>query len=119
MGLTGQILLPDWSEGGKESWEVEMNRIGLGNDCIEYKTSFFTLLLLQALLKDQLPCRRPLVLLPNHPIAHHAFKYSHASITFGQAMIGPMLPDFRYWSTHADVCSVIDLEELSTAYPYP
>jgi hypothetical protein len=36
MGLAGQILFPDLSEGGKESWEVEMNRIGLGNDCVEY-----------------------------------------------------------------------------------
>jgi hypothetical protein len=81
MGLTGQILLPDWSEGGKGSWEVEMNRIGLGNDCIEYKTSFFTHLSLPALLKDQLPRCRPLTLLNNHPIAHHAFKHSHASMT--------------------------------------
>jgi hypothetical protein len=37
MGLAGQVLLPDWPEGGKESWKVEMNRIGLENDCIEYK----------------------------------------------------------------------------------
>ena len=37
MGLAVQTLLPDWSEGGKESWEVEMNRIGLGNDCVENK----------------------------------------------------------------------------------
>ena len=42
MGFAGQILLLDWSEEGKEPWEVEMNRIGLGNDCIEYKNLLHT-----------------------------------------------------------------------------
>lgn len=37
MGLADQILLPDWSEGGKESWKVEMNRVGHRNDYVEYK----------------------------------------------------------------------------------
>jgi hypothetical protein len=35
IGLPG--LLPDWSEGRREFWEVEMNRIGLRNGCIEYQ----------------------------------------------------------------------------------
>ena len=36
-GLAGNAASFGGSEGGKESWEVEMSRIGLGNDCVEYE----------------------------------------------------------------------------------
>lgn len=41
---------------------------------VEYKTSFFTHLLLPALLKDQLPRCRPLILLTNHHIVPPRFQ---------------------------------------------
>jgi hypothetical protein len=105
MDLASQVLLPDRSEGGKESWEMEMNRISLGNDCAS-----------SAFLPKITNCRISTDLGIEHSRAVTTIVTAPILPLYVtcQAVFGLMLPDFGYWSAYADVCCMVDLEGLFT-----